>query len=592
MNKLEDLSIKEKNNQIDSLGTDSRLENQQPDVSPASNPQRNSRKLLYYGLIAFFIVLVLVVIGFTYFIRNRPVPSLVNLQPGSIEAIPSGKKSNPITLVTFYIQVSATLRLTDSGYTLEEEFSPVFDDKEDKDYFSSVIKTQQSKKTICKIEKVNVDGQKETYYTTALYTSREQYPYSPGVDICLTQEGKKLPINKARLLSSVLIPVGPDTKEFNFYIGESLVKNIPKKANNFRISSLNKVLTTQVVNHVPVQGFDIKWNVETDDEDEIGIALQTSKGDEKWSTAVIGSYKISKSYFLDPSDSYYKAKTGNFNIRLLATNGFYASTWEEKDFIKLPISEAPKNYNKENLPLDFSKVWTLERDWLESGYTPQQGTRLEQDWLTVYIPQEAIPTNSIVAFTVVPEPTYENLSNIEVNSTFRISGSSDDKRNQLENLQSNLVIYQPLDVNNPRLALIHKETSSYYFWDENKYEWILIPSLVNFGKGYALAKYNKFGTFSLRGNPVSKAPKILSIEPNKIKYSQDAVITINGENFQGGSGLSVNFGIGGYEPEFLNSSTVRVKIAKGGISPGTYGLLIGNPDGQRTLFPKALEVEE
>lgn len=292
----------------------------------------NRRKLLYYGLVVFLAVLVLVVIGFTYLIRNRLVSSLVSLQPESTETTPSGVKPNPIILDAFYVQVSLTLKRTDNGYAvIEENFSPVFDDKVDKDYLSSVIKAQQSKITICKIEKVRVDGQKEIYYTTALHTADENY--SPSRDICLTREA---PINETRFLNSVLIPVGPDTKEFNFYIGESLIKNIPKKANDFRIISLNKVPATQIVNYVPVQGFDIKWNVETDDEDKIGIALQTSKGDEKWSTIVSGSYKTSKSLFLDPSNSYYKAKAGNFNIRLMATNGFYASTWEEKNFIELP----------------------------------------------------------------------------------------------------------------------------------------------------------------------------------------------------------------------------------------------------------------
>lgn len=254
-------------------------------------------------------------------------------------------------------------------------------------------------------------------------------------------------------------------------------------------------------------------------------------------------------------------------------------------------SEASKNYNKENLPLDFSKAWTLERDWLENGSTSQQGTKLERDWLSVYIPQGAMPANSKVAFTIVPEPTDENLSNISLNSSFQISGSNDG--NRLKDLQFNLVIYQPLSTNNPRLTLLHKETLNYYFWDKDKSEWILVPSLINLEKGYALAKYNRFGTFSLRGNSINKAPKIFSVEPNKIRYNQDVVITIKGENFQSDS--SVNFGMGGYALEFVDGSTIRIRMKEGNnflISPGTYVLTIKNPDGQGVHLFEALKVEE
>lgn len=261
--------------------------------------------------------------------------------------------------------------------------------------------------------------------------------------------------------------------------------------------------------------------------------------------------------------------------------------------------EAPKNLNQENLPLDVSVVWTLEREWLESGYTPQQleqgGIKLEREWLTVFVPPGAAPVNSIIAFMLVPEPTDEDLSNIWLDSTFQISGSSDDKRNQLKDLQFNLVIYQPLDVNHPRLALLHKETLNYYFWDSDKFEWVPVPSLINLEKGYALAKYNKFGTYSLRGNPINKAPKIFSVEPNTIKYNQDVVITIRGENFQKDF-FAVNFGIGSYAYEFIDSSTLRVRMKKEGnnflISPGTYELVIRNPDGQGAHFSEALKVEE
>lgn len=74
--------------------------------------------------------------------------------------------------------------------------------------------------------------------------------------------------------------------------------------------------------------------------------------------------------------------------------------------------EASENLNQENLPLDVSEVWTLERDWLESGYAPQQleqggGLKLERDWLTVFIPPGATPANSKLTFMLVPEPTYD-----------------------------------------------------------------------------------------------------------------------------------------------------------------------------------------
>lgn len=241
-----------------------------------------------------------------------------------------------------------------------------------------------------------------------------------------------------------------------------------------------------------------------------------------------------------------------------------------------PITPTPGYPNKENLTIDMPKVWTLERDWLK-----------------VYIPQGAVPVDSLVAFMLVPEPIDENLSNINLNGSFQISGSSDNKRNQLINLQSNLVIYQPLNINDPRLVLLHKETLNYYFWDKDKSEWIPIPSLINFERGYALAKHNKFGTYSLRGNPVNKAPKILSVEPNKIKYNQDVAITIKGENFQSDS--FVNFGMGAYALEFVDSSTIRVRMKEDNnflISPGTYVLTIRNPDGQGTHLIEALKVEE
>ena len=237
-------------------------------------------------------------------------------------------------------------------------------------------------------------------------------------------------------------------------------------------------------------------------------------------------------------------------------------------------TQTPGYPNKEKSTIDMPKSWTLDRDWLK-----------------VYIPQEALPANSKVAFMLVPEPADENLSNIPFKDTFQVSGF--DNGNELKTLKSNMVIYQPIDVNNPRLALLHKETLNYYYWDKDKSEWILIPSSINFEKGYALAEYNRFGTFSFRGNPINKPPKIFSIEPNKIKYNQDVVLTIRGENLRSDS--SVNFGMGAYNFEFVDSSTIRVQMKEDNnflISPGTYTLVIGNPDYQRAHFSQALVVEE
>jgi hypothetical protein len=262
-----------------------------------------------------------------------------------------------------------------------------------------------------------------------------------------------------------------------------------------------------------------------------------------------------------------KVKISIIGFLLLAVFGIYLYTlWKSNT----KSNTGPSKPVNSDIFIEMPAAWTLEGDWLK-----------------VYIPQNAIPAGSKTAFTIVPEPTYQNLTTVYFTNTFQISASFNNV--SLTDTGANMVMYEPISPDNPALSFVKQGTLSFYFWDDATKQWLKIKSVVDFDKGYALGEYNRFGIYSLRGLPVSPAPQVLSVEPSSIKYNQDVLITIKGDNFQKAS--RVNFGIGTYNAEFIDSRTLRVKLEKGMISPGTFVLLVSNPDEQRGSLDNALTVE-
>ena len=81
---------------------------------------------------------------------------------------------------------------------------------------------------------------------------------------------------------------------------------------------------------------------------------------------------------------------------------------------------------------------------------------------------------------------------------------------------------------------------------------------------------------------------VTSVSPSRITNQQAQVITVSGTNFQPGATVEVG-GVTVTSVTYVDSGTLSVLIAAGA-APGTYGVMVTNPDTKSALLPDSLTI--
>lgn len=215
--------------------------------------------------------------------------------------------------------------------------------------------------------------------------------------------------------------------------------------------------------------------------------------------------------------------------------------------------------------------------------------------VTVDMPAGAVISDTTLYYTVVPEPPYTRVgagtavavrSNgttaVSTGHTFSLS-AADEAGNPVTTLLASAtmtVTFADLD-----LTYVNSDTLRIYLWDESGNDWTLLPSNLDLVSKTVSTTITTLGIYSLRGQPGNPPPTILAVEPVEGDNTIDTQITVSGTNFLDNSFVRIGEW---YLPgvHFVSTSTLTGTIPAG-LDPGTYDLVVENPDGQSATLSDA-----
>jgi Tol biopolymer transport system component len=127
-----------------------------------------------------------------------------------------------------------------------------------------------------------------------------------------------------------------------------------------------------------------------------------------------------------------------------------------------------------------------------------------------------------------------------------------------------------------------------YQWDETSITWLPLTTTVDIASHQATAIADKTGVFSLRAQALNPAPVLSSVFPISVSNSSSTDIVVAGTGFL--PAATLNLDLSGLEVSYVSSTTLTGTIPAH-LDPGTYDLILRNPDGQTALLPDATTIK-
>lgn len=173
---------------------------------------------------------------------------------------------------------------------------------------------------------------------------------------------------------------------------------------------------------------------------------------------------------------------------------------------------------------------------------------------------------------------------VSIGTAFKLSGvygdgGSVDEFSELASIQrqyaAEVVVY------------VDEETIGVYIWDEINSRWHLLPTDLDTNSDRVTAAADRPGTYSLRATPLNPAPRIFSVLPSRLPSGEPRTITVSGAGFL--SDVEVQLGISALEVTRLSSTVLHVDVPTD-LTPGTYDIIVRNPDGQTSSASSSLAI--
>ncbi len=243
-------------------------------------------------------------------------------------------------------------------------------------------------------------------------------------------------------------------------------------------------------------------------------------------------------------------------------------------------------------------LWSFSPPDLGDSF-PSSATMLASGNASVNIPPGAVTQQALLALTVVPEPgsnpatgslhmhnnslasTSETLA---VGDTYQLSGIYSDG-SPLTTFTS--PVTTTITYTNSNLIYINTDTLGLYQWDTTSLVWMPLASAQNTYTQQVSATINSPSFISLRGQPLSPAPTLLSAFPSSLLNTSENTMVVTGTNFI--SPPSLFLGIVALNTIYVSPSRLTATIPPS-VAPGIYTLTLRNPDAQIATLPNDIEV--
>ncbi|HSQ25657.1 MAG TPA: peptidoglycan DD-metalloendopeptidase family protein, partial [Anaerolineales bacterium] len=217
-----------------------------------------------------------------------------------------------------------------------------------------------------------------------------------------------------------------------------------------------------------------------------------------------------------------------------------------------------------------------------------------EDGVTISIPAGAVIQDVTLGYNLAPEPESADMTvnnpltsaeTIPVGHTFQLSGVYVDTT-----WLSTFAIPVSLTVIYEDEELLYGDEGSLmlYAWQPGTASWMPLVTTLNTENNSAQAWTDRAGIFSLRAQPLQAAPVVSGVTPVEVSNVGMVNITIEGVNFS--PTPTVNLWVGGLEVSFVSSSELTAVIPAG-LAPGSYDLIVRNPDGQTVVVPDAITIK-
>lgn len=313
-----------------------------PEQAPRTNPFSNAINSKKYFI---FIVAVGVLIGgigmLVRMVRQQPVQESLRETPQpTVSPLLSQKPPNntfkTYDVPEFFLLISGVIQRSETGYTASLDFTPMLiDTPQEKTQRLAHVQSQKSTETWYKVETVSTTGVREHMYTTAGYCP-------PGTDVCEIIADKEIPVGASGSFDPVSIFITPDVAQLHVSIHGKVIQSLFRPTHAPEIVQLTKTQSPQIFNNQKEGGIDIQWKLAEEGGKHAYSLLEYSADTNKWEVLWIGpdtSYPNYRKYTINPSS--IRSTLESIDVRLVVTDGFYATVWREPAVITLTEKELP-----------------------------------------------------------------------------------------------------------------------------------------------------------------------------------------------------------------------------------------------------------
>lgn len=218
---------------------------------------------------------------------------------------------------------------------------------------------------------------------------------------------------------------------------------------------------------------------------------------------------------------------------------------------------------------------------------------------SVTVPGSAVSAPATLALMSVPvegsgstvQTASQGLDGMEATATipigpaFRLTGMHDDGSPVVTFSAPATITRQYSDAD---AAYANESTIRVYLWQPASTSWQPLATQVDLANNRVTATSDKPGTYCLRGQPLNPAPMLTAVAPRRVQAGNPAILTLSGSGFL--PNVSVNLGIAVLDVVRVSASTLRVTVPATMV-PGTYDLIVQNPDGQSVFLHRGVSIE-
>lgn len=267
--------------------------------------------MLGISLVVLFLIIISIVVlnnfvGKTQITSSPKQQNLIDPTNGPIPASNMGVDN-------FAIIYSAEVSKSGDDYSIKEDISPLLITE---DEFKERQLEEENKPTNVRLDVIKSDGSKESKYLLSLsclsdVCEEANYEYIPGFP------GLLLPVS---------IYITPEVEKFEFYINDSLVKESTRDGRAPVINSFKNQESEETI--------ELDWELDNEN-DWVSYGYLESK--DKWHNDTARAYKDypKATLYKDGAVLPIQSEFDSVDFRVYATDGFYLTYWEEKDFIEI-----------------------------------------------------------------------------------------------------------------------------------------------------------------------------------------------------------------------------------------------------------------